>query len=129
MKSAESSPERHRTSTIGRPFNRKCHWNAYQCPTYEPPKQRDLGMGEMITGFSRSFCCGATGLAASLEPWDAGWIPSPAQWVKEPVLPQLQRCHCCSSGVGQNCGSDLIPGQGTSYATGPPKEKKIKKAF
>ena len=30
------------------------------------------------------------GLAASLEHWDTGLISSPAQWTKDPVLPQLQ---------------------------------------
>ena len=37
-----------------------------------------------------SSCSGATGLAVSWESWDAGLIPSLAQWVKDPVLPQLQ---------------------------------------
>ena len=31
----------------------------------------------------------ATGWTASLECWDTGSIPSPAQWVKDLVLPQL----------------------------------------
>lgn len=26
----------------------------------------------------------------SLHHWDAGWTPHLAQWVKDPVLPQLQ---------------------------------------
>ena len=34
--------------------------------------------------------CGATGLVASLQHWDAGSTPSPAQWVKDPVLLKLQ---------------------------------------
>ena len=34
-----------------------------------------------------SSCCGAVGLAVSLECWDTGLIPNPAQWVKDLVLP------------------------------------------
>lgn len=57
-----------------------------------------------------SSCCGATESAAFLERWDSGSIPSPAQWVKDQVLPQLQ----------------LIPGPGTPYAEQLPKKKKKK---
>ena len=38
----------------------------------------------------RRSCCSTMGSAASLEHWDVGSIPSPAQRVKDPVLPQLQ---------------------------------------
>ena len=34
--------------------------------------------------------CGAKGLAASLEHWDAGSIPSLTRWVKDPTLLQLR---------------------------------------
>ena len=33
---------------------------------------------------------GATGSVASWERWDTGLTPGPAQWVKNPALPQLQ---------------------------------------
>ena len=56
--------------------------------------------------------CSTMGLAASLEHWDAGSIPSPAQQVKDPTV-----------GVGYIHSLDLIPGLGTSYAMGWPKEK------
>ena len=35
-------------------------------------------------------CCVATGSLASWDPWDAGSIPSLAQWVKDLALLQLQ---------------------------------------
>ena len=38
----------------------------------------------------RSSRCSTMGSVASLECWDACSIPSPAQWVKEPALLQLQ---------------------------------------
>ena len=38
----------------------------------------------------RSSRCGSTGSAASLQHRGAGLIPGPAQWLKDPVLPQLQ---------------------------------------
>ena len=39
---------------------------------------------------NQDFPCGAMGLAESWEHWDERSILSPAQWVKDPVLPQLQ---------------------------------------
>ena len=54
---------------------------------------------------------GTMGSAVSQEHWDVGSIPHQAQWVEDP-------------GVGHNCSSDLIPGQGTPHATGWPKKKK-----
>ena len=38
----------------------------------------------------RSSQCGTMGLVVSWEYWDTGWIPSQVQWLKDPVLPQLQ---------------------------------------
>ena len=65
-----------------------------------------------FTKADRSSHCGTTGSAASLEPWDAGSLPGPAQWVRNP-------------GAGCNCGSDLlVPSLGTPYAGGGPKRKK-----
>ena len=70
-------------------------------------------------GWIWSFCCGAVGLVASWERWNAGSIPGLAQWVKDLT--------CCSCSLGHNCSSDLIPGPGTPYASGQPKKKEEKK--
>ena len=51
------------------------------------------------------------GWVVSLEAWDTGSIPSLEQWIKDPASPQLKLSH--------NWGSELIPGPGTPYATGP----------
>jgi len=67
----------------------------------------------------RSSCRGTTASVASWECWVEGSIPSPAHWVKDLLLPQLQLRHDFSS--------DLIPGLGTPYAAGWPKMKKKKK--
>ena len=61
--------------------------------------------------------CGAMGLAASLQCQDTGWIPGPAQWLKDLALPQL----------GCTCGSDLIPGSGTPMPWGGGAKKERKK--
>ena len=65
----------------------------------------------------RSSCCGAIGLAVSLQCWDTGLIPA---WHSG-----LRIWSCCSWGwcVHHNCGWDLIPGLGTPYAAGWPKMK------
>lgn len=57
--------------------------------------------------------CGAMGSMVSLERWDAGSIPGPTVWVKDPILPQLW----CNS-------SHLISGPETPYAAGQPKKEK-----
>lgn len=46
-----------------------------------------------------------------------GSSPSPGQWVKDRVLLQLR-------GTGRSCGSDSIPGLGTSMGVGVAKERK-----
>ena len=59
-------------------------------------------------------CCGKLGSEASLECWDTGLTP--AQHVGSRVW------LCRSRSVGGTCGSDLIPGLGTPYAVGWPKQ-------
>ena len=53
------------------------------------------------------------GSAVSLELWDTGSIPSPAQWVGDLVLPQP-----C---FGHSCNLDLISGPGTPCVSKRPK--------
>ena len=73
----------------------------------------------MVHQFKKvTFPLGETGLAVSLEHWDTGLIPSPAQWLRTSTA-----TGCC---VGCSCSSDMIPGPGTPYATGWPKKKKQK---
>ena len=71
-----------------------------------------------LTCQPRSSHCGARGSAASLQCWDTGSIPVPAQWVKDQALPQ--------PAIGGNWGSDLIPGPGALCAVGWPKKEKTK---
>ena len=53
----------------------------------------------------RSSHCGTVGSAAFWECWDTDSIPGPAQWVKDPVSPQMQ------------LGSDPWPGSSICQAT------------
>ena len=61
---------------------------------------------------------------------EAAWVQSPiqAQWVEDPILPQLwcglriQYYHSC--GVGCSSGLDSIPGLGTSIDHRCGQEKK-----
>ena len=58
----------------------------------------------------------ATGLVASLERWDTGLIPGPAQWVRDPVLLQLQ--HRSQLWLG------FDPWPGNSICRGTAKKRK-----
>ena len=69
----------------------------------------------------RSSCHDTTGSMMSWECWDAGLVPSPTQWVKDPELLQL------SCGLRYYSGSHLPPDLGAPYATGQQKKKKKKK--
>ena len=53
--------------------------------------------------------------------WDAALIPGLAH------VFMIQHYHSCIA--AQNCGLDLIPGPGTTYAMGQPKKKKEKKEW
>ena len=64
----------------------------------------------------RSSRCGTTGSAACLESWDAGLSPGPAQWVKDPMLPQLQH--------RSKLRLRSYPWPRTSISVGWPKKKK-----
>ena len=59
------------------------------------------------------------GSVASWEHWDVGSIPTLAQRVKDPALPQLW--------LKSQQQLDLIPDPGASSATERPKNKKKKK--
>ena len=72
----------------------------------------------------RSSRCGTTGLVVSWEHWDADSIPSPAQWVKDPALLQLQLRSQLQH------GSDPCPGNSLCCeATKKEKEKQKSRAF
>ena len=72
-----------------------------------------MNKGRLKEWWCRSSRCGTTGSVAavqSLAPYSGLMM-----WC----------CHSCS--VGYNCDLDLIPGPGTPYAVGWPKEKREKK--
>lgn len=73
-------------------------------------KERDECINPQVSGYGdkdkierwRSSRCGARGVAASWEPWDARSVPGLTQQVKDPALPQLW--------LRSHCGLDRIPG-------------------
>ena len=52
-------------------------------------KQRNISTQKPKQEEAWSSYCGTTGSVASWEHRDTGWIPRPAQWVKDLVLLQL----------------------------------------
>ena len=62
---------------------------------------------------------GATGLAASLQCWDAGRIPGLVQWIKDLALPQLWHR------LQVQLRSDPWPGNSIFHGAAKKKKKKI----
>ena len=56
-------------------------------------------------------CCVKNELAVSWEHWDTGLVPSPAQWVEDPIATAAYSW-------------DLIPGPGTPHTKEWPGKKK-----
>ena len=60
--------------------------------------------------------------------WDQWHLGSAEAQVRSLALhSELRIWHCHSCGLGHDCGSDLIPGQGTPYAIRSQKRQKKKK--
>ena len=84
-----------------------------QCFHFPVKKKRKRKQRKQNEG--RSCCCGGTGLAVSLQHWNAGCIPSPAHWFKNLALQLQHRSQL-------HLGSD--PWLGTPYVIGQPKKEK-----